>query len=187
MTGILKIRDVARDLLNAQLEGRSDEEIKALRKTLNEAYDTFTAKYGALFKNYNKRLIKLDADSAFILSLENVDDKQTVATKADIFKTNTVSPVVTITHTETYDDALTVSVNETGGVDIGRIASLMSEEPKTVKKELMERRLIFKNRDGGFETAQMYLSGNVKAKLKDAEALAEADPDYKTNIEELKR
>ena len=185
--GIINIRDRARELLNAQLEGRSEEAIKKLRQELNKAYDDFTRKYGALFKSYNRRIIKEDADSAFIFALENVNKDQTAAAKADIFSINTLSPVVTITHTDSYEDALTVSLNETGTVDMSRIASLMDEAPKTVKKALTERKLIFKNRDGVYEPAEVYLSGNVRAKLKDAEALAEADPDYKTNVEELKK
>lgn len=184
---ILEIRDDARNLLSLQMDGAPDAQIKDLRRSLNEKYDAFVAKNGPLNSQKNQRLFKEDTDKPFILSLENYDKKTKKAEKAAIFFKNTVSPVKTITHVDTVEEGLIVSVNETGGVDVDRIAALTGESADAVSRRLLDARLVFKNRDGSLETAERYLSGNVRAKLKDAEALAEMDRDYKANVEELRK
>lgn len=184
---IVDIRDTARKLLDAQLDGLSDKEITAIRRDLNAKYDDFVKKHGILNSVQNTRLARLDVDSPFILALENYDKETKKASKADIFTKNTITPNQTITHVNTIEEGLVVSVNETGGVDVDRIAELLGESAETVKGLLLKNRLAFKNRNGNLETAEKYLSGNVKAKLRDAEALAEGDPDYNANVEELKK
>lgn len=187
VSDIVAIRDTARELLNMQLDGASEKQIAEYRKTLNSQYDAFVKKNGALNLPKNKRLVNLDVDAPFILALENYDKETKTAKKADIFRKNTVTPVKTVTSVNTVEEGLIVSVNETGGVDVNRIAELLGENKETVTRILLDNRLAFKNREGKLETAEQYLSGNVKAKLRDAEALAEGDSDYNANVEELKK
>ena len=187
MTGIIGIRDTARQLLDAQMDGGSEAQIRTLRKSLNAQYDAFVKKHGILNAQSNLRLLKMDVDAPFIQALEDYDKDTKTATKAAIFTKNTVSPTVTVTHVDTVADGMTVSINETGGVDAERIAQLTGKTAEAVKRELLDSRLVFKNRNGELEQAEKYLSGNVRAKLKDAEALAEGDPDYAVNVEELKK
>lgn len=187
MTGIIGIRDTARQLLDLQMDGGSVAQIKKLRKALNTQYDAFVKKHGILHAQNNLRLLKMDVDAPFIQALEDYDKDTKTATKAAIFTKNTVSPTVTITHADTVADGMTVSINETGGVDVNRIAQLTGKTAEAVTKELLDSRLVFKNRNGELEQAEKYLSGNVRAKLVDAEALAEGDPSYLPNVEELRK
>lgn len=187
VSAIVELRDTARQLLDAQLDGGSEAQISTLRKTLNKQYDAFVKKYGILNSQKNKRLVNMDVDAPFILALENFNKESKKATKADIFTKNTITPVKTVTHVNTVEEGLIVSMNETGGVDVERIASLLGEGEETVTRALLDNRLAFKNRDGKLETAEKYLAGNVKAKLRDAEALAEGDSDYNANVEELRK
>lgn len=187
MTGIVGIRDTARQLLDMQMDGGSETEIKKLRKSLNTQYDAFVKKHGILHAQNNLRLLKMDVDAPFIQALEDYDKDTKTATKAAIFTKNTVSPTVTITHADTVADGMTVSINETGGIDVERIAQLTGKTADAVRRELLDSRLVFKNRNGELEQAEKYLSGNVRAKLIDAEALAEGDPDYAVNVEELRK
>ena len=187
VSAIVEIRDTARQLLDAQLDGGSEKQIATYRKALNSQYDAFVKKYGILNSVTNKKLVNLDVDAPFILALENYDKETKTASKADIFTKNTITPLKTVTSVNTVEEGLIVSVNETGGVDTARIAELLGESEETVKRALLDNRLAFKNRDGKLETAEKYLSGNVKAKLRDAEALAEGDRDYEANVEELRK
>lgn len=181
------IRDAGRALLDAQIADQGASAIKIARDNLNALYDEFVKKYGPLHKPANARMIREDADSPFIMALENYDKETGKATKADIFTKNTVSPNVTVTHVNTVEEGLTVVMNETGGVDAKRIAELTGESEKAVTARLLDTGLAFLNRDGNLETAEQYLSGNVKAKLRDAEALAEIDKTYQKNVEALKK
>ena len=187
VSAIVELRDTARQLLDAQLDGGSEAQISTFRKALNKQYDAFVKKYGILNSQKNKRLVNMDVDAPFILALENYDKEGKKATKADIFTKNTITPIKTVTHVNTVEEGLIVSMNETGGVDVERIADLLGESEETVTRALLDNRLAFKNRDGKLETAEKYLAGNVKAKLRDAEALAEGDPDYNANVEELRK
>jgi len=184
---ILSIRDTARKLLDMQLQSASDTDIKAARELLNKAYDAFVKEHGYLNSPGNKRLYGEDVDAPFISSLENYDKKAKTASKADIFTKNTVSPRKTVTYADNTADALAVSVNETGGVDMKKIASLTGKRVDDVSRELLEAQLVYKNREGVYETAEKYLSGNVRAKLKDAESLLPMDKDYQRNIDALKK
>lgn len=187
MEKLIEIRDIGRTLLNAQLDNRSFNEITAARKELNRLYDDFVEKNGPLHKASNLRLIHKDADSPFILALENYDNDTKIATKAAIFTKNTVTPNVTVTHADTVEEGLIVTMNETGKIDVERIAELTGESSEAVRRELLDTELAYLNRNGELETAEQYLSGNVKAKLRDAEALAEGNKAYKRNVEALKK
>ena len=184
---ILSIRDAARALLSFQQDGAPDKQIQNSRKGLNALYDDFVKKNGPLHLPKNQRLVKLDTEAPFIFSLEKYDKDTRTATKSDLFTKNTVAPNVAVTRADSIEDALAVSLNETGRVDAERIAALTAETPEAVAKSLLERGLAFLNRDGALETAEQYLSGNVRAKLKDAKALAAGNPDYNRNVEALEK
>lgn len=187
MTDVLGIRDAARALLDLQLDDGGAPAIAKARKQLNTLYDAFVKKHGYLNSPKNKKLIQNDADFPFVLALEEYNRDTGEAKKAAIFTKNTVTPIVTVTHADTVEEALIVSMNETGTVDVGRIAQLTGQQADDVRREMLERGLAFKNRNGDLEAAELYLAGNVRAKLRDAEAMAEGDSDYQRNVEALRK
>jgi N12 class adenine-specific DNA methylase len=187
MTSVLEIRDTARKLLDAQVNGAGAGEIDIYRKNLNTLYDAFVKEHGILHKQGNQRLVSKDGDSAFIMALEDYNKDTGVGAKAAIFTKNTVAPIQAVTHADSVDQAMTITLNESGTVDLARIAQLTGGTVDSVKSELLNRELAYLNRNGDPEPATQYLSGNVRAKLRDAEALAEADPAYKRNVDALKK
>ena len=186
ISGMLEIRDAAKALQNAQQQGLKDTEIKKARQKLNKAYDDFVKKNGFINAQANKNAIMDDPDRYSILALENWNPETKKATKSDIFTKNTIAPNRTVTAAKDVAEGLIVSVNQTGGVDSALIAKLTGKTEAEVTRELLDSRKVFKNRDGGLETAEVYLSGNVRAKLRDAEALVSLDADYQKNVEALR-
>ncbi len=186
ISGMLEIRDAAKELMTYQQQGLNDSEIKKARTKLNKAYDAFVKKYGYINTQSNKNAIKDDPDKFSIFALENYDPDTKKATKADIFSKNTIAPNRTVTSAKDVAEGLIVSVNQTGGVDTALIARLTGKTEADVTRELIDGRKAFKNRNGALEAAEVYLSGNVRAKLRDAEALVPLDADYKNNVEALK-
>ena len=186
IAGMLAIRDAAKALQNAQQQGLKESEIRKARTALNKAYDAFVKEYGFLNAQANRNAIKDDPDKFSIFALENYNPETKKATKADIFSKNTIAPNRTVTSAKDVTEGLIVSVNQTGGVDTALIARLTGKTEEAVTRELLESRRVFKNRDGGLETAEVYLSGNVRAKLRDAEAMAPMDGDYQRNVEALR-
>ena len=184
--GMLDIRDAAKSLMNAQQQGLNETEIKKARTNLNKLYDAFVKKNGFLNAPSNRSAFNGDPDRYSVFALENWNNDEKTATKADIFSKNTISPNRTVTSAKDVSEGLIVSVNQTGGVDVSLIAKLTGKTEADVNRELLDSRKAFKNRDGVLETAETYLSGNVRAKLRDAEALAPMDSDYQKNVEALK-
>ena len=186
ISGMLEIRDAARELQNYLQQGLNESEIKKARQKLNKAYDAFVKKHGFINSQANRNAIKGDPDSFSILALENWNPETKKATKADIFTKNTIAANRTITSAKDVAEGLIVSVNQTGGVDAALIARLTGKTVDDVTRELIDSRAVFKNRDGALETAEVYLSGNVRAKLRDAEAMVPMDADYQKNVDALK-
>ena len=186
ISGMLEIRDAARDLQNYLQQGLKESEIKKARQKLNKAYDAFVKKYGFINAQANKNAIKGDPDSFSILALENWNPETKQATKSDIFSKNTIAANRTVTSAKDVAEGLIVSINQTGGVDAALIARLTGKTVDDVTRELIDSRAVFKNRDGALETAEVYLSGNVRAKLRDAEAMVPMDADYQKNVEALR-
>ena len=184
--GMLEIRDAAKELITYQQQGLNETVIKNARAKLNKVYDAFVKKNGFINSPANKSAFKEDPDCFSLFALENWDSDNKTATKADIFSKNTIAPNRTVTSAKDVSEGLIVSVNQTGGVDTALIARLTGKTESDVKSELIDSRKVFKNRDGVLETAETYLSGNVRAKLRDAEALVPIDKDYQKNIEALK-
>lgn len=184
--GLIGIRDAMRNLLLYQQQGLKKSEIDKARKLLNKLYDEFVSKYGYLNTTANRSALYDDPDKYAVLALENYNRKQKSATKSDIFTKNTVSPNRTVTSAKSIGEAVAVSMNESGRVDTGLIARLTARDEESVKRELIDSRIAFKKKDGSLEIAETYLSGNVRAKLREAEALAAFDKDYNNNIEALR-
>lgn len=187
IAGLLSIRDAYKTLANYLQQGQDAKYIKQARKALNEAYDKFVKEYGYINSTANKKAIDSDPDRYSILSLENYDAKKKSATKADIFTKDTISANKTVTHVDSVEEGVIASINLTGGVDTALIAKLTGKTVDDVTREIIDSRLAFKTRNNGLVARETYLSGNVRAKLRDAEALAPYDKDFNNNIEELRK
>ena len=187
IAGMLGIRDAYKTLANYLQQGVEAKYIKQARTALNKAYDAFVAEYGYLNSPANRKAIDSDPDSYSILSLENFDPKKKTAKKADIFTKDTISPNKTITHVDSVGEGVIASINLTGGVDVDLIARLTDRTAEDVTREIIESRVAFKTRGGALVARESYLSGNVRAKLREAEALLPFDKDYAHNVEELRR
>ena len=187
IAGMLGVRDAYRNLANYLQQGVKEAEIKRARKELNAAYDKFVKEYGYLNSPANKKAISSDPDSYSILSLENYDAQKKTAKKADIFTKDTISANKTITHVDSVEEGVIASINLTGGVDVSLVAKLTDKSADDVTREIIDSRLAFKTRDNGLIARETYLSGNVRAKLREAESLAPYDKDFNNNIEELRK
>lgn len=187
VTAVVDIRDTARQLLQAQQNDLGRTEIDALRNTLNASYDAFVKKNGPLHKQGNRAIISEDTDAPFILALEEYDSKAKTAKKAAIFTKDTITPHKAVDHVDNVADGFSVSINETGGVDIPMIARLLGASEKETAEKLVAEGLAFKQKDESYLPAQSYLSGNVRAKLKEARALANIDKSYQANVDALEK
>lgn len=187
ITGLLGIRDAYRTLINYIQQGQAKNLVAKARKDLNDVYDKFVKENGYINAPKNKSAIKDDPDSFSIYSLENYDAESKKATKADIFVKDTIKPNRTVTHVDDVATGIIVSVNTVGDIDTALIAKLTGKGEKDVVRELIDNRMAFKTQDGSLETPEKYLSGNVRAKLREAEALAPIDKDFENNVEELKK
>lgn len=187
LQGAISLRDTGRELLTLQFDNAPAEQIETARAKLNEVYDNFVQKNGPMNNPANKKIIQQDADAPFILALENYDAKAKTAEKAAIFTKNTITPHEIVSHVDTAADGIAASINETGGVDIPMIARLMGTDEKAVERQLAAQGLAYKQADDSWQPAQMYLSGNVRAKLKEARGLANIDPAYEVNVKALEK
>ncbi len=187
IAGILSIRDAYKKLANYLQQNVETKYIKQARTALNKAYDTFVKEYGYLNSPANKKAIDSDPDRYSILSLENYDAQKKTAKKADIFTKDTISANKTITHVDSVAEGVIASINLTGGVDVSLIAKLTDKTADDVTRDIIDSRLAFKTRNDGIIARESYLSGNVRAKLREAESLLPYDQDFKHNIEELRK
>ena len=184
--GMVKIRDVTNELIQCQMEEGSDEQITKLQGKLNEEYDTFTAKYGLLSSNANKRAFSQDSSYCLLTSLEFLDDKGELKRKADIFTKRTIRRAETVTSVDTASEALAVSIGERAGVDLSYMAQLSGKTEEELTEELAG--VIFKNPIGEkWEPSDEYLSGNVREKLQIAKQFAENHPEYQVNVQYLEQ
>lgn len=187
IAGMLGIRDAYRTLANYLQQGQDAKYVKQARTALNKAYDTFVEEYGYINSPTNRKAIDSDPDSYSILSLENYDAKKKTAKKADIFTKDTISANKTITHVDNVSEGVIASINLTGGVDVSLIAKLTDKTAEDVTRDIIDSRLAFKDRNNNLIARETYLSGNVRAKLREAESLVPFDSDYNNNIEELRK
>ena len=184
--GMVKIRDVTNELIQCQMEEGSDEQITKLQEKLNGEYDTFTAKYGLISSNANKRAFSQDSSYCLLTSLEFLDDKGELKRKADIFTKRTIRRAETVTSVDTASEALAVCIGERAGVDLSYMAQLSGKTEEELTEELAG--VIFKNPIGEkWEPSDEYLSGNVREKLQIAKQFAEDHPEYQVNVQYLEQ
>ena len=184
--GMVKIRDATNALIQCQMTEESDEQITQLQGKLNEEYDTFTAKYGLLSSNANKRAFSQDSSYCLLTSLEFLDDKGELKRKADIFTKRTIRRAETVTSVDTASEALAVSIGERAGVDLAYMSQLSGKTEEELTEELAG--VIFKNPIGEkWESSDEYLSGNVREKLRIAKQFAENHPEYIVNVQYLEQ
>ena len=184
--GMVKIRDVTNELIQCQMEEGSDEQITKLQGKLNEEYDTFTAKYGLISSNANKRAFSQDSSYCLLTSLEFLDDKGDLKRKADIFTKRTIRRAETVTSVDTASEALAVSIGERAGIDLSYMAQLSGKTEEELTEELAG--VIFRNPiSEKWESSDEYLSGNVREKLQIAKQFAEHHPEYQVNVQYLEQ
>lgn len=184
--GMVAIRDATNRLLERQLEECSDEEVASLQAELNQVYDSFTAKYGLLSSNANKRAFSMDSSYCLLTSLEFLDEKGELKRKADIFTKRTIHRAEPVTSVDTASEALAVSIGEKAKVDIPYMMELTGKTEEEVTEELTG--VIFKNPlTDKWEPSDEYLSGNVREKLNIARQFAENHPEYMVNVQALER
>ena len=184
--GLVNIRDITNELIQCQMEEESDEQITKLQGKLNEEYDTFTAKYGLISSNANKRAFSQDSSYCLLTSLEFLDDKGELKRKADIFTKRTIRRAETVTSVDTASEALAVSIGERAGVDLSYMAQLSGKTEEELTEELAG--VIFKNPIGEkWEPSDEYLSGNVREKLQIAKQFAEDHSEYQVNVQYLEQ
>lgn len=186
--GMIPIRDAARNVLRLQLDGASDAELSAAQKNLNRVYDAYVKKYGFLNEDANKRAFKDDPiGSSILISLEKNfvrDGDKASAEKEAIFNSRTIMVNKEIDSAGSAEEALVVSLFETGKVDFGRMEKLTGKTRGQLEQEL--KGTIFLTPSGSWNTADEYLSGNVRQKLRDAEEAAKREPRYRENVEALR-
>ena len=194
VTGMVELRQIVNDLIDQQLNDYPDEDIKATQERLNAAYDAFTAKYGLLNDRKNGRLFEQDSSYYLLCSLENLDEQGQLKSKAAMFTKRTIRPERTVTSVDTPSEALTVSIGEHGKVDLPYMAELLGTpgEYERITNELSG--VIFKDPaadptdpEAGWQMADEYLSGNVRAKLRMAQFAAETNPEFAVNVTALEK
>jgi N12 class adenine-specific DNA methylase len=182
--GIMAVRDAVRLVFRTQLEDAPEERISEARKLLNNIYDSFVTRYGALSSRDNRRAFASDPDQPLLLSLEIYDADLRRAQKTAIFERRTLGRHKPAEHVETAAEALAISLNEVGRIHWPRMERLTGHSSRQLQRELDG--LVYRNPEGEWETADRYLSGDVRAKLRTAEAAATLDPSYHRNVEALK-
>lgn len=184
MKGLIEISSTLQQLISAQRDNAEDSIIKELQDALNTQYDSFTAKFGLISALNNKRLFKDDDTYMLMSSLENINDKGELESKADIFTKRTVMPYKAVEHVNTADEALTVSIAEKAKVDLDYMSRLSDRSISELVNDL--EGVIFENPvTKEFETNDEYLSGNVRKKLEIARKAVKEDSKYKINVSSL--
>ena len=192
VTGMVELRQIVNDLIQQQLEDYPDADIKATQERLNAAYDAFTAKYGLLNDRRNGRLFEQDSSYYLLCSLENLDEQGQLKSKAAMFTKRTIRPERTVTSVDTPSEALAVSIGEHGKVDLPYMAELLGTPGEYGRITTELSGVIFKDPaadptdpEAGWQMADEYLSGDVRAKLRMAQFAAETNPEFAVNVEAL--
>ncbi len=184
--GMVAIRDCTRELIRLQLEDYPDEQIHSWQKQLNDLYDSFAKDYGRIYSKTNKRTFHQDSSYCLLCSLEKQDEEGNFLGKADMFTKRTIKKAEVVTSVDTASEALAVSLAEKAVIDFEYMSELSGKDEDTLTEELTG--IIFKNPlSEEWETADAYLSGNVRNKLEAAETFAKNEPMYAVNVEALKR
>ncbi len=190
---MIALREELHRILDVQIKGCSDAVLEEEQKKLNAMYDTFIGKYGEINSQTNVRLFKDDGDSALLFACEDIDKETKKVSKAEIFYKRTIRPYIVPTSTDDPFEALQISKNERGRVDIAYIEELTGKDYDTVLFELGDA--VFRNPEttdrsdkySGFETSEEYLSGRVVEKLNTAKRYAEQYPEFSRNVSALEQ
>ena len=192
VAGMVELRQIVNELIDQQLNDFPDEDIKASQAKLNAAYDAFTAKYGLINDKKNARLFDDDSSYYLLCSLENLDENKNLKSKADMFTKRTIRPERVVTSVDTPSEALAVSIGEHGKVDLPYMAELLGTPGEYGRITTELSGVIFKDPaadaddpEAGWQTADEYLSGNVRDKLRMAQLAAENHPEFKVNVDAL--
>ena len=192
VAGMVELRQIVNELIDQQLNDFPDEDIKASQAKLNAAYDAFTAKYGLINDKKNARLFDDDSSYYLLCSLENLDENKNLKSKADMFTKRTIRPERVVTSVDTPSEALAVSIGEHGKVDLPYMAELLGTPGNYERITTELSGVIFKDPaadaddpEAGWQTADEYLSGNVRDKLRMAQLAAESHPEFKVNEDAL--
>ena len=192
VAGMVELRQIVNDLIDQQLNDFPDEDIKASQAKLNAAYDAFTAKYGLINDKKNARLFDDDSSYYLLCSLENLDENKNLKSKADMFTKRTIRPERVVTSVDTPSEALAVSIGEHGKVDLPYMAELLGTPGNYERITTELSGVIFKDPaadaddpEAGWQTADEYLSGNVRDKLRMAQLAAESRSEFKVNVDAL--
>ena len=185
MKGLHGLRQTLRELIDAQSHSCSDEELHGLQAKLNTQYDSFKKEYGSINDRLNANVFRCDDDYNTLCSLEIVNAEKKTTQKSDIFTQRTIKPTVDVTHVETPQEAMQVSLDMKGRIDISYMAQLCDREPEQVVNELIQSNQIYLNPEKyvesepleGYEESSEYLSGNVREKLRAAERAAKDNPE----------
>ena len=184
--GMIAIRDCTQELIQLQMDDSSDTEISAKQAQLNGLYDKFSDKYGLISSQTNKRAFNQDSSYCLLCSLEKLDDEGKFLGKADMFTKRTIKHAEVVTSVDTASEALAVSLAEKAKVDLDYMAELTGKTKEAVTEELAG--VIFQNPlTDRWETADEYLSGNVREKLSVARNYAENHPEYQVNVVHLEQ
>ena len=190
--GMVELRQIVHDLIDLQMEDGPDDAIQAKQSELNAAYDKFSAEYGLLNDRKNGRLFEDDSSYYLLCSLENLDENGKLKSKADMFTKRTIRPERNISHAATPSEALAISIGERGRVDLPYMSELLGKpgEYDGIITDL--RGVIFKDPsadvtdpEAGWQTADEYLSGNVRNKLRIAQLAVQTNPEFAPNLEAL--
>ena len=192
VTGMVELRQIVNELIDQQLNDFPDEDIKETQAKLNAAYDAFTAKYGLLNDRKNGRLFEQDSSYYLLCSLENLDEQGQLKSKAAMFTKRTIRPERTVTSVDTPSEALAVSIGEHGKVDLPYMAELLGNPGEYGRITTELSGVIFKDPsadptdpEAGWQMADEYLSGDVRAKLRMAQFAAETNPEFAVNVDAL--
>ncbi len=192
VAGMVELRQIVNELIDQQLNDYPDEDIKATQAKLNAAYDAFTAKYGLINDKKNARLFDDDSSYYLLCSLENLDENKNLKSKADMFTKRTIRPERVVTSVDTPSEALAVSIGEHGKVDLPYMAELLGTPGNYERITTELSGVIFKdpaadadNPEAGWQMADEYLSGDVRAKLRMAQFAAETNPEFAVNVDAL--
>ena len=192
VAGMVELRQIVNELIDQQLNDFPDEDIKASQAKLNATYDAFTAKYGLINDKKNARLFDDDSSYYLLCSLENLDENRQLKSKADMFTKRTIRPEHIVTSVDTPSEALAVSIGEHGKVDLPYMAELLGTPGEYGRVTTELSGVIFKDPaadaddpEAGWQTADEYLSGNVRDKLRMAQLAAESRPEFRVNVDAL--
>lgn len=181
--GLLHIRDAVREVFRTQLDNEPEEQIREARERLNAVYDRFVGRFGFLTGKDNYRVFCADPDYPLLLSLESWDEETKTATKRAVFERRTIEGYQPVEQVGSSAEALAVSLNEVGRINWERMCALTGLSDRQLQAELGNQ--VFLNPQENWETADEYLSGDVRTKLRTAEAAAEINPLYQRNVEAL--